>query len=163
MGLISRLNIARDTKMKLKNSYAWYKLGEADRHEIYLKGETFQTEDNQCGVYLPVLWDNPYINYNQPYGLLSFPKIFGGYYDSPKYKGKRWFKVGVSSPDDWDLDFQVDLSQGATNEEAERQYNDLIEIAKSNVITGPVDPKELFFEIQKEFCAKYPNVKTHLC
>jgi hypothetical protein len=145
----------------LKNSYAWYDLDEKIRREIYLKNETFQTEDCQYGVYLPVLWANSNINYRQPYGLLYFPKVFGGAYDKPNYKGKKWFGVRVSSPDDWDLDFDIDLPSLYPNEKADKQYNYLIQIVKDNVITGPADPEKLFLEVKRQFLSKYPNAITH--
>ena len=99
------------------------------------------------------MWANPHINYNQPYGLLYFPKIFGGAYDKPNYKGKKWFGVRVSSPDDWDLDFDIDLPSLYSKDKAEKQYNYLIQIVKNNVITGPAEPEELFAEIKREFNA----------
>ena len=142
----------------MKRDYDWYELEEKFRNELYLKNEIIVIQDRN---YLPVLWDNEYINYGEKYGLLYFPKIYGGHYNNKKDKDNKWFGVRVFSPDDWDLDFDIDLERDLNDSEADIKYNDLVNIVKNNVACGPVDYKDLFDEIKREYLLKYPNAKYY--
>jgi hypothetical protein len=144
--------------VKLNNTYDWYDLPEDVRHEYWLKSEHIFSESR---LYIPVLWSNKWCNYGQKYGLLYFPKIYGGPYDKSKYKGTKWFGVRVFSPDDWDLDLDIIPPSNSTNAEKDIQYDYLLKITKEYVNTGGLDAHELFNEIGKDFTIKYPQNKIN--
>ena len=144
---------------QFKSPYEWYELIPKVRHSYYLKNETVCIEDK---LYLPVIWADANLNYGEPYGLLYFPKIYGGPYNHTKYKGAKWFGVRVFSPDDWDCDFDIDLNDGMSVGQANIPYNELIKIVKEIVSTGPVNPKELFSTIHESFVKAFPDMKIHV-
>lgn len=152
------------------NIYDWYKLEESVRHAIWEKNEPFLIKEKsldwlnlQC--YIAVLWSDPWINYCQPYGLLYFPKIFGGSYDEinrkgvPRYNGKKWFGVRVFSPDDWDFDLDFDLDNYSLKD-AQEKYDTLVKITRDYLSTSPSHPQELFAAIKGDMLKKYPSLKT---
>ena len=152
--------------MKIEINYDWYKLDTSTRHDLWLKNEIITIIDGDMPLdYLPILWENEWCNYGQRYGLVYFPKIYGGHYDNPKYikaGGRKWFGVRVFSPDDWDYDLDIYLDNSATNDFADEQRNYLIRITKDYISTGPVCSDDILDLIKNTFLEKYPTATIHL-
>ena len=98
----------KDNKMKYKplpfkdNIYGFYELPEHERAALI--GQIFK--DKRGVFYFPVGLLNPWENYNSPQGLVFVSPIWPGgknnYYPFDTYEA--WFRVGVTSPDDLDMD-----------------------------------------------------------
>ena len=114
------------TYPRLRNCYTFYDLAEEERKAMV--GKPFvelcqPLRKNGCPfgqngmIYFPVdlEGDEKYRNYNMPQGLIFVTYLWGPM--GGKNQNPNWFRVGVTSPDDLDIDLDFNPS---TMEEAQR-------------------------------------------
>ena len=72
---------------------------------LRLVGSVLTAVDHDGAAYVPLNLDPSEFNYGCPQGMLHVTAIrkLGGHSQAP---GAKWFKVGVTSPDDLDIDLE---------------------------------------------------------
>ncbi len=126
------------------NEYDYYKL--TDQERANLVGYTFQVKGEQeQSLYFPVKLteEEGFVNYNHRYGALVLTPVL-------KSKQGNWFRLGVFSPDDMDLDLDfnqdelnlrnnvINILKQLIDKDQEYTYREILEFVQITLAAGTI-------------------------